>query len=190
MRDERAILERIQDLEREIGDAKELPVEVFKFVSRHTPLLCVDLLIQNDRRQTLMTWRDDVYFGHGWHFPGGIVRYGESLVEHSKKVARDELQADIQVDPVPVGFMEYFHRTRQDRGHQIVFLFRCHIESPPNPITRYEPDTFPKPGQWMWHGKAPHDLLPVQRSYAQILNWESMTSPTGACIEFPTYFDG
>ena len=36
-----------------------LPDELFLFVSRITPLVNVDLLIQDDRRHTLFTWRSD-----------------------------------------------------------------------------------------------------------------------------------
>ena len=180
MDDDTRIIKGVRELEQEIDPSKELPIDIFKFVSRHTPLLCVDLLIQNDRRQTLMTWRDDVYFGHGWHFPGGVLRHGESLVAHSHLVSQKELQATIRVDPVPIGFMEYFHKTRPERGHQVIFLLRCRIESPPNPIFRCEEGTYPKPGQWMWHSKEPAELLPVQRCYARILNWEAMTdAPAG-----------
>ena len=48
-----------------------LPEELFLFVSRITPLVNVDLLIQDDRGHTLLTWRDDEFHGAGWHVPGG-----------------------------------------------------------------------------------------------------------------------
>jgi hypothetical protein len=48
-----------------------LPEELFLFVSRITPLINVDLLIQDDGRRTLLTWRSDRFFGPGWHVPGG-----------------------------------------------------------------------------------------------------------------------
>jgi colanic acid biosynthesis protein WcaH len=179
----------IAALEREVSDAKRLPLEIFKFVSRHAPLVCVDLLIQNKQRQTLMTWRDDVYFGHGWHFPGGVVLHKESLIEHAKRVAREELQVQIRVDPIPLGFLQYFHQDRAERGHQLIFLMRCHSESPPNPIYRFQEGTAPRIGQWAWHSKAPDDLLPVQRAYADILNWKTMTAPAGICMEFPSFVD-
>src|SRR3954451_13793393 len=59
-----------------------LPEEFFLFLSRYTPIVNVDLLIQEaigeDRRRTLLTWRDDETYGAGWHVPGGIIRYKES----------------------------------------------------------------------------------------------------------------
>ena len=63
----------IETLEAAIGDPKRgLPEDVFLFVSRIIPLIAVDLLIQDDRSRTLLTWRDDEFYGPGWHAPGGI----------------------------------------------------------------------------------------------------------------------
>ena len=45
--------------------SKGLPEEVFLFVSRVTPLINVDLLIKNERNQTLLTWRADNFLLDG-----------------------------------------------------------------------------------------------------------------------------
>ena len=44
----------------------DLPEELFYFISSITPLTNVDLLIKNKDNQTLLTWRDDKYYGPGW----------------------------------------------------------------------------------------------------------------------------
>ncbi len=46
--------------------------DVFLLVSRLLPLVNVDLLVQGQVRGTLLTWRDDAFYGPGWHVPGGI----------------------------------------------------------------------------------------------------------------------
>jgi len=62
-----------------IGDPRQgLPEELFLFVSELTPMINVDLLIKNDRNETLLTWRADNFYGPGWHIPGGIIRFKES----------------------------------------------------------------------------------------------------------------
>lgn len=44
----------------------------------------VDLLIKNvSSNETLLTWREDEYYGPGWHVPGGIVRFKETIVHIS-----------------------------------------------------------------------------------------------------------
>ena len=58
-----------------IGDARQgLPEPVFRLLGRITPVVNVDLLVRNERGETLLTCRqDDLYLG--WHLPGGVVRF-------------------------------------------------------------------------------------------------------------------
>lgn len=56
-----------------------LPQEAFYFVSQLTPMINVDLLVKNKLGQTLLTWRDDKFYGPAWHIPGGIIRFKEKL---------------------------------------------------------------------------------------------------------------
>jgi ADP-ribose pyrophosphatase YjhB (NUDIX family) len=84
-----------------------LPEPVFRFISRHTPLVCVDLLIQDRHGRSLLTWRDDEYFGSGWHLPGGVVRFKESRAERILAVGRAELGAEVSFEPVPLAIQEF-----------------------------------------------------------------------------------
>jgi colanic acid biosynthesis protein WcaH len=60
------IKEIIKLLEAHINNPSEgLPEEVFLFVSRITPMINVDLLIKNERKGTLLTWRDDGIYPPG-----------------------------------------------------------------------------------------------------------------------------
>src|SRR6476661_4775370 len=76
-----------------------LPDEVFDFIRKVTPLVNVDLLIRRDG-MTLLAWREDEY-ETGWHIPGGIVRFRESLQSRIDAVAANELgaSADSESDP-------------------------------------------------------------------------------------------
>ena len=67
----------LQAIESTINDPQEgLPEVVFLFVTRHTPMINVDLLIRDAEGRVLLTWRDDGYeHSPGWHIPGGIIRY-------------------------------------------------------------------------------------------------------------------
>ena len=62
-----------------------LPDELFYYISRITPLVNVDLLIKDESERTLLSWRDDQYCGKGWHVPGGIVRFKETMETMVKK---------------------------------------------------------------------------------------------------------
>lgn len=157
----------VSTLESALADRREgLPSEVFLFVSRITPLINVDLLIRDDRGRTLLTWRDDEFFGAGWHVPGGIIRYKELAADRVRACARLELSAEVTFDPTPVLVSETI-RDQRDRGHFISLLFRCRLLGPPDEARRASSDR-PSPGEWRWHDVAPPDLLEVQRQYARL----------------------
>jgi ADP-ribose pyrophosphatase YjhB (NUDIX family) len=156
----------IAALEAAVGDPRKgLPEDVFLFVSRIAPLINVDLLIQDDRGRTLLTWRDDRFFNSGWHVPGGIIRYKETAAERVRACAREELAADVSCDPAPLFVMETILDER-DRGHAVSLLFRCRLLSPPDPARAAGPGS-PSAGQWRWHSAPPPDLLALQDPYAR-----------------------
>lgn len=156
-------------LESRIGNpSMGLPEDIFLFASRITPLLNVDLLIRDDRNQTLLTWRDDGYYPPGWHVPGGIVRYKERIRDRILAVAREELGIDIQFGEDPLAINEVIHPSRRVRGHFISLLFQCRPTGPPDEGLRYEKG-IPLPGQWAWHGKCPPDIIPVHEMYRKFI---------------------
>ena len=156
----------IEILDAGVGDPRRgLADEIFRFVSRITPLVNVDLLIQDERSRTLLTWRDDEFYGPGWHVPGRIIRYKESAANRIRACAREELGADVSFDPAPLLLLEGI-REEDTRGHHISLLFRCRLVSPPDEARRAISDP-PSSGQWRWHERAPADLLEEQRLYEQ-----------------------
>jgi ADP-ribose pyrophosphatase YjhB (NUDIX family) len=151
-----------------IGDARRgLPENVFRFVSRITPLINVDLLIKDDRSRTLLTWRDDEFYGPGWHIPGGIIRYKETAADRIRRCAHTELGADIASEPTPLLVLEDI-AGQDTRGHHISLLYRCRLLTPPDQA-RHAADDPPTSGQWRWHDRCPPDLLAEQRGYARFL---------------------
>ena len=145
-----------------------LPEEIFLFVSRITPLVNVDLLIQDDGGRTLLTWRDDEFFGKGWHVPGGIVRYKEVAADRVRACAMEELGAEVSFDPAPILVSETI-REERTRGHFISLLYRCRLVGAPAERLRAQ-TTRPQPGQWRWHSGRPADLLAVQSQYARFID--------------------
>ena len=141
-----------------------LPQNIFYFVSQLTPMVNVDLLIKNNRGQTLLTWREDIYYGPAWHIPGGIVRFKETFDKRLQAVARHELGANIEFNPVPLTVQQKIHPQRDVRGHFVSILFRCQLTSDPDPAKSFV-DGAPKNGQWHWHDRAPENLLSVHDSF-------------------------
>ena len=162
-RDMAALIRQLESLIDAGADG--LPEELFLFVSRITPLVNVDLLIQDDSRRTLLTWRSDRFFGSGWHVPGGIVRIKEAAAHRVHAVARVELGAAVTFDPVPILVEEKIRPAWPERGHTVSLLYRCRLANTLDPRLRYTPEA-PMPDQWLWHERCPENLIRDHRSYA------------------------
>lgn len=145
-----------------------LPEDVFLFVSRITPIINVDLLIKNEQGHTLLTWRDDGYWSPGWHIPGGIVRYKETISDRINAVAASELWADIKFKKDPMAINEVILPSRKARGHFISLLYECTLITSLDKNLRYEKG-IPKPGEWAWHDKCPNNIISVHEMYRNLI---------------------
>jgi ADP-ribose pyrophosphatase YjhB (NUDIX family) len=145
-----------------------LPDGVFYYISRTTPLVNVDLLIQDEAGRTLLAWRNDRYAGAGWHVPGGIVRFKETLETRVRKVADNEIGAPVECAPQPIAIHQFIHRSRDIRGHFISLLYRCFLSGsfePPN-TGRGDGDA----GYLKWHARCPDDILPIHHVYTSYMD--------------------
>lgn len=156
----------IRTIESRIGEPEAgLPEEIFLFVSRIIPMVNVDLLIQDERKRTLLTWRDDRFFGPGWHVPGGIIRYKEKAEDRVRHVARLELGAEVEFDSEPLFVLQGIAPEKTERAHAVSLLYRCRLKSSLDERQRFTSD-LPVSGQWQWHENCPKNLIPEQRKYA------------------------
>jgi len=159
------IQQAIETLQAAIGCAKNgLPESVFLFVSSLTPMVNVDLLVRDPVGRTLLTWRDDDFYGPGWHIPGGIIRFKERAATRIALVAANELGVRVNVQPTPLCTLEMFNITRDVRGHFISQLFACTLASELDTARHFKADA-PMHGDWAWHDVAPKNLLRVQEQY-------------------------
>lgn len=159
-------------LESAIGHPSEgLPTDLFLFVSRITPLVNVDLLVKNEQRQTLLTWREDEYYGPGWHVPGGIVRFKETMADRINAVAAGELGARVNFRRPPLAVNEVIHPTRSNRAHFISFLFECTLASPLDATLAYTGGDH-KAGEWAWHEGCPSNIIAQHEMYRQFMHGE------------------
>ena len=69
-------IEAVERILLEMGTdpAYGLPEPLFLFATTLMPVVNVDLLVADEQRRLLLTWRDDVHYGKGWHIPGGCVQ--------------------------------------------------------------------------------------------------------------------
>jgi colanic acid biosynthesis protein WcaH len=163
--EESPLKELIQQLEAHLADPqKGLPEDVFLLLSRLSPLINVDLLIRNEQGHILLTWRDDEYYLPGWHIPGGIIRYKETMGQRIEAVALHELGAKVTYHDGPLAIHQIIEPSRKNRGHFISLLFECTLISPLDKTLRYEQGP-PLAGQWAWHAYCPHNLIAAHEMY-------------------------
>ena len=159
------IVEAIKCLKQKVPNpSKGLPEDLFYYISSTTPIINVDLLIKDENGRTLLAWRDDKYVDRkGWHIPGGIVRYKETLETRIKKVAETEIGADIDFDPVPISINQMIHPERETRGHFVSLLYKCFLS---NTFIPKNKGVYPEElGYLAWHKVCPNDLIKYHEIY-------------------------
>lgn len=157
-------------IRKEIGDPKKgLGHEIFHFVSSLTPIINVDLLIINKLNEKLLTWREDEFYGPGWHLPGGVVRFKEDPSSRILKVAASELGCIVHPDVAPITVRSQIAADRDIRGHFLSLLYSCSLKTEPL-LSLKALTSKPVNGKWMWFKKAPPNLISVHESFRCYIN--------------------
>lgn len=161
-------MDAIAFLDKHVPDpSKGLPDEVFYYISRTTPLVNVDLLIKDENGRTLLSWRDDQYSGKGWHVPGGIVRFRETLETRLKKVAETEIGVAVSFDATPIAINQCIHHERDIRSHFISILYNCSL--PSMFIPNNKGLSIQDMGYLKWHDFCPDNLLKFHEMYRKYI---------------------
>lgn len=160
----------VDDLLREVAagiadPSQGLPDAVFDFALKITPMVNVDLLVRSERGDHLLAWRADAY-GEGWHIPGGIIRYNETIEQRIAAVAEVELSAQVKHAAFPADIKQIRHA----RGHFVSLLYLCELSSPiGNAQLLYSGREVPRRGQIAWHKGMPRDMYGVHEIYREWL---------------------
>ena len=159
------IADAIAVLDKQVPNPSEgLSDELFLFISRITAIVNVDLLIKDEKGRTLLAWRNTQHCGEGWHLPGGIIRFKETMKERLEKVAETEIGTKVEVEPKPVAINEIKQKTR---GHFISFLYKCYLSSSFIPENKGLKET--DAGYLKWHESCPRNLLKVHKIYEEYI---------------------
>jgi colanic acid biosynthesis protein WcaH len=154
-----------------LPNSKEgLPDEVFYLMSRLTPLINVDLLIVNEQNQKLLTWRDDQFYGPGWHIPGGIIRFKELAETRIIKVAELELGATVCCDARPLVVREIMNPKRDIRGHFISMVYKCKLTSQLRSEMEASNAEATLKGQWQWFSAMPSNMIKQHLQFEDLIN--------------------
>lgn len=161
-----------------INPTNGLTEELFVFATTLMPVPNVDLFITNEYGQLLLTWRNDKYYGSGWHIPGGCIRMRESLESRIQKTALNEIGTEVDYDKEPIVVREAFVNESRpwlsnelERAHNISLLFQCRI--PDGFVINNRGLQKHDAGYAKWFNSLPSDLLKAHKDlYGDILeNW-------------------
>ena len=146
--------------------SKGLPDPVFQFILKTTAVANVDLLVADGSGRRLLAWREDEY-GAGWHIPGGIIRWGETIQNRINEVARLEMGATVTTTDQPALITQFLSA----RGTFISMLYHCSLSSAVREReVRFSADASRGlHGQLYWFAGVPENLYPAHDVYRHLL---------------------
>ncbi len=143
----------------------QLPQHLFNYVSSITPLISVELIITCPSNLVLLSWRDDCLYGPGWHLPGGVLRYKESIIHRIRQVAFNECAIHSFQSCSFLQVNQIMNPNRDLRGHFIALVFGIKIN--------YIPKTdqgICKNGSLRLFSSSPPNLIDQHRHFEQLIN--------------------
>jgi len=109
---------------------KRLPFKEYKKIYSTVPRLCVEVVLLTNKGIAL-TKRDIPPAIGKWHIPGGTVLKGENLEKAVKRLAKEELEENVEVQKM-LGVIEYNFTKYFDQPVGIAFLVKLKDKSSPN----------------------------------------------------------
>jgi len=102
--------------------------EEYDFIYSRSPRICVDLLIKNIHGSVLLTKRDIEPYKDHWHFPGGRIKFRESIESAVQRILKGELGIGKYTFATPIGVCEFLEEVQkgQDR-HSISLVHEIYL---------------------------------------------------------------
>ncbi len=170
-------IEHLQEVmdEEGIDPRKGLPQELFLFATTLLPCPNIDLFITDNKHRLLLTWREDEFYGKGWHIPGGCLRLKETLDNRIQHTALNEIGTKVIYDTdnfvTREGMVKHprpWLRNDLQRSHNISMLFFCTLPDGFDPITNV--NNSPARGDLRWFDAFPDNLLGAHKDlYGDII---------------------
>lgn len=112
-----------------------LSPEDFRQVVRNTPLIAIDLIIENAEGETLLGWRNNLPAKGYWFVPGGRIRKDEHFREAFSRIVHSETGLSYALDDaVFLGIYEHLYPEENFSGdpgfgtHYIVIAYRIKLK--------------------------------------------------------------
>ena len=111
-----------------------LPVEMFKAVVDATPLISIDLLIENEGKYLLGRRTNKPAKGYFFSFGGRILK-NETIDNAMARVALNELNIDLKSTPEFIGVFEHFYNDSMYKNvstHYVNLAYEYEVEEVQN----------------------------------------------------------
>ena len=102
---------------------------LFLIVSQLTPIVNVELIIKDNLNQILLIYREDEFYGPGWHLPGGILRFKENINSRIYITLDNELginQRKVE-NFYLIDCFEIIHKKKVLRSHFISMIYMVRL---------------------------------------------------------------
>ena len=132
---------------------QRLDAQTFQTVVAYTPLISIDLIIENHQDQVLLGQRLNKPAQHYWFVPGGRILKDETMAQAFARLTKMELGIELQLSQAElIGPFEHFYSNNyfndQFTTHYVVLGYRIKCEL--NILTL--PDE--QHGKYKWFDKA------------------------------------
>ncbi|MDF2155710.1 GDP-mannose mannosyl hydrolase [Vibrio sp. CAU 1672] len=89
---------------------QRLDKQMFKTVVAHTPLISIDLIVENTQGQVLLGQRLNRPAQGYWFVPGGRIRKDETMAQAFTRLTKEELGVELQLTEAKlIGPFEHFY---------------------------------------------------------------------------------
>jgi len=128
---------------RTVSDTLELDAEVFAQVVKNSPLVSIDLILQDPQGKIFLGCRRNQPAKGKWFVPGGRIRKGERLDQALFRIVREELGVkSISSAAEFVGVFEHFYEDNfaAEAGYGTHFVVLAHKFLLESPLTNIPPE--------------------------------------------------
>lgn len=129
----------------------------YDFIYSRVPRICVDLLVKNGKGEVLLTQRTiEPYLNH-WHFPGGRIKFKESISDAVKRIAKGELGIELDNIGEVKGTCEFPDEIQKEQQRHSISI--VHEIVLPDDITLAAQD------KYKWVSEIPEPTIPPQKDF-------------------------
>ena len=134
--------------------------EEYDFIYSRSPRICVDLLIKNSKNEVLLTKRDIEPYKDHWHFPGGRVKFRETLWDAIRRILKIELGYEALIFPEPSGVCEFLEEEQKGQPRHSISIVH-QIQLPDDVVIKLDHTA----KEVRFFAQLPEPVIPPQKEY-------------------------